>query len=341
LQFAAHVAADGEFLQVDAIVRRNHGNVGSIGPGECRVSGDYPRSVGIGHLQMNIAVHARQNGTVFVFDADFRTQSAGGRIDRTGGAYNGAMKEPSRELGHLQIGVHANLDPRCAHLGHRDEHPQHARVRNSIKPSAGVSGGGAAHQIADAAVAGGDHTGKGRDHFLILRLIDQPFDVRVDRFLALFSRLDGGLRGGCRRCADVVGGLLVIQLLLRQDTLRNQLLGALQNNLRELQVGLGLHQSSHGGAARSLELVVAVAVLAQLLVQIGRIDIDQGLAFLHAVADIDIDLGDVAFGAGIDGGFEYGRDRAGEDKISGCRGFHRADNADHGFTFHFHFCGCV
>ena len=104
----------------------------------------------------------------------------------------------------------------------------------------------------------------------------------------------GGLRGLEVRALHVVGGRVLVDLLLRHDAGGAERGVAVVGRARELELRLGLRDPRLGLLRRR-------AGLAELLVDVGEVELDEDLALLHLGADVDVPLADVAVRARVDG----------------------------------------
>ncbi len=201
---------------------------------------------------------------------DFDQHRLGCRIEHAGGARHAALKGAARKLTDGQLRDHAGVNEWRVRLRHLDNDAQGSGIGHAEELAAVIG----ADQRADFAAAGGDDAIERRQHLLKLGAAAQALDIGIDGAFAFLGRFDRGLSGGAFGGADVAHGQLVVEFLLGENALRNEALGALEHRFGELQIGIGADEGGHGGAARGLELVVAILRLAELLVQLGSIDFD-------------------------------------------------------------------
>ena len=141
-------------------------------------------------------------------------------------------------------------------LRHVDVDAQRVGLREHEQRAAGAAAG--IDQVADVDVAPRDDAGERRDDALEALQLAQPLDVRVG----------GGEVGARLRVAAAP----LVELLLRDRVLLAQRLPALDRALRERQARRRLLARGDG--------------LRQLLVDLGRLDLGEQLAFLDAAADV-------------------------------------------------------
>src|SRR5205085_10076994 len=133
-------------------------------------------------------------------------------------------------------------------------------------------------------VAARDHAGERRGDAVEPLHLPRPLDVGVGR---------GEVRLRLR-----VGAALLVQLLLRDGLALPQRLPALEGARRERQ-------------ARG-RLLTGGDRLRELLVDLGRLDVGEELALLHAAADVAVPLLEIAAGARRDRRLHIALQRAGQ-----------------------------
>ena len=137
------------------------------------------------------------------------------------------------------------------------------------------------------------------------------------------ERLHVGLLRGVLR-------LRVVVILFGDYATAQQVAHAAGGEARQVLIGAALLDGGFGLLHVALRLIDGGVGLQDLLIEFRGFDFGHHLSGLHAVADIDVALADVAGGAGQDRGFGDGLNISGKDELAIARGARHAADVDHG-----------
>ena len=163
-----------------------------------------------------------------------------------------------------------------------------------------VGAGTGIDEVADVGVARSNDAVERRDDALVALQLFEAAHVGP-------ACVDSGLR------SDVISAGLV-GLLLRDGVLGQQRLPPVAGHAGKVRIGL--HALQFG------------ARLVQLLVDFGRLDLGQEIAFAHVRANVEVPLLQVAVGARVDGRIGKCLYIAGKREIVGLRSLHRMHDID-------------
>ena len=164
----------------------------------------------------------------------------------------------------------------------------------------GTGAGSGSDEVANVGAACSNDAIKRRDDALIALELLKPTNICA-------AGID------CSLCGDVIAFGLVC-LLLRDGMLRQQDLPPIGGHAGK--VGVGLHALQFGTR------------LAQLLIDFGRFDHGEQVAFVYVCADIEVPILQVAVGARVDGRIRECLDVAGEREVAGLDSLLRMDHSD-------------
>ena len=242
--------------------------------------------------QPNQAIEACSKQLVRIVDIDFGEQRAGSGLQDTGVPRDHAVKDPTWHFRHHDLRGVAVLEAKHGVLRHVDLDPQH--IDPGDRKHGGAARGIRRHEITGIDLPCGNHAVERRDHSLETGELFEPRDIGALRLHIGLGNTDRGLGvrhiGIARRQAEA----RIVRVLLRRVALDGELRIAPVRHVGQVPVRLRLLQRRACLGQRRLGLCELCARLCELLIEIGGRNDRQQISGMHAAADIDFALGNIA-----------------------------------------------